>query len=240
MGLKIATLNIEGHHHLDRFLPFLRATKPDVVCLQEVFASDLERIATVLAMEPLYAPMMTVETENKYKIDPLGEWGVALFTALTQTEPEREYYRKIGVRLPVFSGNPNDPWRVFLSTTLEKEGELFRVATTHFTWSQAGKPTDEQRQDFISLKQCYERHEKLVLCGDFNAPRGSELWASFMSDFADGVPQDITTTLDPLLHYAAPLELVVDGFFSKGYTVSDVTVVPGVSDHCAIVGQVSL
>ena len=43
------------------------------------------------------------------------------------------------------------------------------------------------------------------------------------------------TSLDPVLHRAGPLQLMVDGVFSTDdYSVSEVTLHQGVSDHCAI------
>jgi endonuclease/exonuclease/phosphatase family metal-dependent hydrolase len=238
MAIKLVTLNIEGHHHLERFLPFLRSESPDVVCLQEVFASDLDRIKDVLQMDAMFAPMMRIETENKYRISPLGEWGVAFLTRLSHSEPEVAYYRQEGERLPVFAENPNDPWRVVVSATVEKAGEQVVIATTHFTWSPEGKTTDEQRRDFVALQQQTTQFERLVLCGDFNAPRGGELRLLFRQDFVDTIPDEVRTTLDPLLHYAGPLYFVVDGIFARGYSVADVRVVPGVSDHMAVVGEI--
>lgn len=238
MGIKIVTLNIEGHHHLERFLPFLQTESPDVICLQEVFASDLDRISDILQMESTFAPMMCVETENKYRISPLGEWGVALLTRLPHTKPEINYYRQDGERLPVFAENPNDPWRALISATVEKEGLQVTVATTHFTWSAEGKTTDEQRRDFTSLQQLTKQFERLALCGDFNAPRGGELRSLFRQEFIDTIPDDVSSTLDPLLHYAGPLNVVVDGLFLRGFQAADVRVVPGVSDHQAIVGEI--
>jgi endonuclease/exonuclease/phosphatase family metal-dependent hydrolase len=238
MGIKLISLNIEGHYHLERFLPFLRSESPDVICLQEVFACDLDRIKDVLQMDATFAPMMRVETENKYRISPLGEWGVAFLTRLPHSQPQVEYYRQEGERLPVFAENPNDPWRVLITATVEKASERAVIGTTHFTWSAEGKTSNEQRRDFASLQQLTSVFERLVLCGDFNAPRGGELHALIASEFVDTIPEDVVTTLDPLLHYAGPLNLVVDGIFARGYHVADVRVVPGVSDHMAVVGEV--
>jgi endonuclease/exonuclease/phosphatase family metal-dependent hydrolase len=239
MAVSVVTLNIEGHHHLDRFLPFLRTEKPDVVCLQEVFACDIDHISTVLELEATFVPTLRIETENKYRMSPLGEWGVAILTALPHSDPQVERYRGEGSKVPIFAENPNDPWRVLLSTTVEKEGAAVQLATTHFTWSKAGATSDEQRRDFAELKKLTDQYEKLVLCGDFNVPRGGELWSLFSQDFVDFLPEEVESTLDPLLHYAAPLDLVVDGFFVRGYECQNVRVVPGVSDHQAIVGEVT-
>ena len=62
-----------------------------------------------------------------------------------------------------------------------------------------------------------------------------------MSDrFKDNIPLRYTTSIDPNLHRAGALELMVDGLFSTpGYVVSDVALHSGVSDHCAITCAIS-
>ena len=79
----------------------------------------------------------------------------------------------------------------------------------------------------------------VVFCGDFNAPRGRETWLIIASKLKDNIPQDITTTIDGHLHRAGDLQIVVDGLFtSKNYKASDVRVISGISDHCAIVANI--
>jgi exonuclease III len=41
---RLLSLNIEHSKHLGRLIPFLSEYKPDVVCLQELVASDIEAI----------------------------------------------------------------------------------------------------------------------------------------------------------------------------------------------------
>lgn len=79
----------------------------------------------------------------------------------------------------------------------------------------------------------------IIFCGDFNAPRGRQIWSILSSKLKDNVPNEITTTIDGNIHRAGNLQLVVDGLFtSSNYKVCDVQVISGVSDHCAIVAGI--
>jgi endonuclease/exonuclease/phosphatase family metal-dependent hydrolase len=127
-----------------------------------------------------------------------------------------------------------------LSCEIEKEGETFRVATTHFTWTPDGSADDYQRADVKKLLAILGGMGEFVLTGDFNAPRGGEIFGTLAEKYKDNVPSHYTTSIDGALHRAGPLELMVDGIFSTpGYAVSDVELVAGVSDHKAIVATVS-
>jgi hypothetical protein len=57
----------------------------------------------------------------------------------------------------------------------------------------------------------------------------------------DNIPPDVTTTIDHDLHARGPVPpYVVDGLFTTPqYAASDVRVVSGVSDHCAVLGRIS-
>ncbi|MDQ5951411.1 MAG: hypothetical protein QG639_692, partial [Patescibacteria group bacterium] len=126
--------------------------------------------------------------------------------------------------------------------TVSEGGEEYRIATTHFTWSPAGNTTDAQREDFARLKAILLQYKDLVLCGDFNAPRGREMFSSFESLYKDNVPKEVTTTIDKDLHYAGDknLQLVVDSIFTTPhYQVSEVKMLSGVSDHLGIFGVLS-
>jgi hypothetical protein len=61
--------------------------------------------------------------------------------------------------------------------------------------------------------------------------------------YSDQIPVDIKTTLDASIHRSGSKpdfpEFVVDGLFTAGkYKVSDVRVVSGVSDHCALIANI--
>ena len=86
---------------------------------------------------------------------------------------------------------------------------------------------------------CGAYRSRLVLCGDFNAPRGGEIFTRLATQSRDNVPSHYVTSIDPKLHRAGPLQLMVDGLFSTdGYRLSEVVLHNGVSDHCTITAVV--
>jgi hypothetical protein len=87
---------------------------------------------------------------------------------------------------------------------------------------------------------------EFVLGGDFNAPRGGEMFSVLSSAYTDNIPLQYKTSLDLTLHRAARErgpqlgDKMVDGLFSTpAYSVSDVRLVDGVSDHMAVVATIS-
>ena len=116
----------------------------------------------------------------------------------------------------------------------------FTIGTTHFPWTPDGSASDHQRQACDQLLAVLG-HRELLLCGDFNAPRGGEIFTRLAIHWHDNIPANYTTSIDPKLHSAGPLQLMVDGVFSTPcYQIRDVVLHQGVSDHCAITAKVSL
>src|SRR3569623_473248 len=106
---------------------------------------------------------------------------------------------------------------------IERDGEMFRIATTHFPVTAHGEATDFQREDMKNLLSLLEKEGEFVLTGDFNAPRGGEIFAELASRYKDNIPPTITTSIDGMLHRAGQLPHMVDGIFSTpGYLVSNV------------------
>ena len=90
------------------------------------------------------------------------------------------------------------------------------------------------------MLRLFEQKKEIVFCGDFNAPRGGEVFSTLATVFTDNIPSSVTTTMDNALHRVGDKlrPLVVDGLFTRGYKASNVRVVCGVSDHCAVVGEI--
>ena len=152
-----------------------------------------------------------------------------------------EYY--FGDRNPrefTFSGDLDNMSRVFAYLDVEKDGEIFRIGTTHFTWSGRGIISERQNGDFAGLSRILDKAEEIVFSGDFNAPRGGEIFSRLASRYKDNVPPEYTTSIDPNMHRNGKIELMVDGLFSTPkYEVSDVKMVCGLSDHCALTAKIS-
>lgn len=232
-GLKLLTLNIEGDRHLGRVRELLAAHLPDVVCLQEVFESDCATLAAVGGYAATFGVSLRVPTTST---GTMSEWGVAVLTRAPVRRQELIYYTDA---LPILDFvEPNDARRLALVTEVEQGGHDYRIVGTHFTWSPDGHANDDQRRDFAQLRQVLERYPDYALCGDFNAPRGREMFTTFTTELRliDHLPPDVTTTLDPQWHRMKDaLELAVDTVFSTPhYAAADVRVFDGVSDHKGI------
>jgi endonuclease/exonuclease/phosphatase family metal-dependent hydrolase len=79
-----------------------------------------------------------------------------------------------------------------------------------------------------------------VLCGDFNASRGGEIYKTLSQCMKDNVPLSYDTSIDPERHRIKGLRAMVDGLFTTPvYGVSDVRLHFGVSDHGALEAVVS-
>jgi endonuclease/exonuclease/phosphatase (EEP) superfamily protein YafD len=116
--------------------------------------------------------------------------------------------------------------------------QTFTIGTTHFPWTDNARTADYQREACTCLLSRL-KDRRLLLTGDFDAPRGKEIFGRLAAQWTDHIPQTQTTSLDPVLHRAGALQLVVDGVFSSDdYNVSAVTLHQGVSDHCAITALV--
>ena len=238
--LKLVSLNIEKDRHLDRITPFLSEQMPDVFCAQEVYESSIPVIAKALSGAAyVYVPMTGRPKEN-----PPHMQGVAIFSRLPIKAQSVRYY--VGRPDTVPDSDDNDPLtynasnRMVVLCDIEKEGQLFRVGTTHFTWTPDGEPTDGQRSDMRALIALFDDAEELILAGDFNVSRGGELFGALAQRYKDNVPPHYTTSIDGNLHRKGQLNRMVDGIFSTPrYTVSDVEMISGVSDHCALVAKIS-
>lgn len=240
--MKLVSLNIESHRHLEeRVLPFLLAEKPDVVCLQEVFEVDVPRIKTALGMDGHYLPMANVTETNRHIQHAYGKWGLLQLSRLSITATSHAYYQGGPERLPIFFENndSNSMNRVVLQMEVKADDQVFRIATTHFIWSTNGDSTPLQLEKLEKLLKILAPQPDLILCGDFNAPRGRETFARLAARYHDNIPPEILTSIDGDFHKAGQLMLMVDGLFTTPeYQVSDVRVVGGVSDHKAIVGEI--
>lgn len=238
MPLKLLTLNIEHDRHLDRVSDAIATHLPDIVCLQEVFEKDCARLAAVGDYQVKYAISALMPEGGRGNSSPRS-WGVAVLTRVPVHRQTLAYYSE-DPRIRIFKES-NDPRRLVLMTELEHEGRFYRVGTTHFTWSMNGAATDDQRADFTRLKQVLLPYPHYVLCGDFNSPRGREMFSRFTDELGlvDHLPADVQSTLDPKFHRVPTLELAVDTIFStQEYRMTQVQVLDGLSDHKGILAQV--
>ncbi|MDO8594202.1 MAG: endonuclease/exonuclease/phosphatase family protein [bacterium] len=237
-SIKLISLNIEMNKHLDTVIVFLQKEKPDVVCLQEVSEYDFPRLQEVLGMEGRYEPMLRVAGPRPDRALAGGTVGLGLFSRFPSTFVI-EYYSGDVSAIPREQDDNQGARGTLLQAEFFAWEKEYVVGTTHFTWTPNGEASPEQRTDMDNLLSILSKHEQIVFCGDFNAPRGREMWGKIASQYKDNIPPEYISSVDPLLHRAKGLEVMVDGLFSTPeYRVSDVRLVEGVSDHKAVVGTI--
>lgn len=236
--LKLISINIEGHKHLDLVLPFLREQKPDVVCLQEVYEPDFNMFAEALDMKGHFAPMTLIQLDKK--TGPRLPWGIALLTKLPFTDMRGRYYFGNRESVPINNNNTDTIYKVLVSCVVKKDGADYCVGTTHFTWTPNGMPNENQRRDMPNFLAAAAERPEIIFCGDLNAPRGREMFAIIAKHYIDHIPPEYVTSIDGNIHREGPgLHYMVDGLFSTPhYGTRNVRLVSGVSDHCAIVAEV--
>lgn len=242
--MKLLTVNVEGHKHVDLICTLLTAEQPDVICLQEIFEVDVPLFQNALKNEDqfqvMFSPNANVVKQNQYGIAPMGKWGIALIVNRAFIQDSMHDFHQlfyVGEErvVPEFVG-PYSVRRSLLVAQLAVDGQSFAVATTHFTWTPNGQSSPQQHSDLKQLKLHLSNYNRFILCGDFNAPRGGEIYSKIAEGLIDHVPRDVLTTLDHTLHYAGMLNLVVDGVLSTPDIGSiNTRVIDGVSDHKAIV-----
>lgn len=247
--MKLLTVNIEGKKHLKAIEALIRKESPQVVCFQEIFKSDVERFCKVLSeFQPVTECFMAnanVEEENQYGIAPDGPWGVAMigtksyFNQASTSFTELVYSGSHEV-VPKFS-SPYSPRRSLIAGRIEVNGTSLVVATTHFTWSPNGKSSAQQIRDANQLRTTLKQFSSFIVAGDFNAPRGGEVYKLLSQGLTNHLSTDVISTIDSKLHYAGVLNIVVDHVFSTPDIFSVKSwVVDGVSDHKAVVVEFSL
>lgn len=236
--MKLISLNIQIDLHLDRIIPFLKRENPDVVLLQEVLEKDLPLLESTLQMKSIFTPIAQFQWRGSLQVE-----GQAIFTNLPLIESFVEYYRGHKDFIPtieLWSGAGAEFARALNVIRVVKEGKNYCLAMTHFTWSPGGTLSAKQIQDIEILFDLLSSLPDVVLCGDFNTPRGGPIFDKLASRFKDNIPLHVMTTIDKNWHKAGDLQMVVDGLFTTPhYSVDSIRIVENVSDHFGIVAHVS-
>ncbi len=244
-GVRLVSLNIEGDKHLPAVTAFLENFRPDLVCLQEVYRDNVDFICrSVFGDVPhchAFFPMTLHATSQGQK-----KSGIAILSRGSFKSVSSHYYVGNAESLSLTDSRSvttirETVGRVLACANVESAcGSTFTICNTHFTWTPDGEADDYQREDVATLLRILGLIGKFVLCGDFNAPRGGEIFDLIASPYKDNVPPGYTTTIDNALHTSAPLSVVVDGMFTTdGYVVDDFRLWSGISDHCALTATVT-
>jgi endonuclease/exonuclease/phosphatase family metal-dependent hydrolase len=89
------------------------------------------------------------------------------------------------------------------------------------------------------LLRIADRYPQLILCGDFNIPRGTPLYRRLVKRFQSWVPENYASSLDPELFREPQIQRMVDHLLTtRGYVCRDVALRSGLSDHQAIVAHI--
>lgn len=234
MALKLLTLNIESNRHLARVCAAIAEHLPDIVCLQEVLEPDCERLASSGGYDVKYA----LSAYLPRRAGAERNWGIAVLTRVPILGQTVAYFTDDAIVRVMHESN--DARRAVIVTELEHLGRPYRIATAHFTWTPDGEIDDQQKADFARLQARLSEYPDYVLCGDFNSPRGREMFGKFVNELGviDHLPASVTSTLDERLHRTG-LSLVVDTIFStEHYRVMDTRVLDGLSDHKGVLALV--
>lgn len=242
MSVKLLSVNIEGNKHLDTVEDFLMREKADVVCLMEVFEDALPKLIEGYPYVE-FAPSLILDQDEEIK-EGKRIWGEVIMSKYLLTNVRREYCGEWSAtnlpRCPLENHVP-----ALILADVEIEGKVYRIGTIHFTWTPMASVTEKQRKHAKQLLKWVSEEGELVLAGDFNIPRGNEMYQELVKTMKDNIPSEVESTIDPVLHYAnkgqrGRLKLVVDYVWSTpNYKISGVRVVSGVSDHCGLVCEVS-
>lgn len=229
-GISLVSLNVEHSKHLEVIGKFLEKEKPDIFCAQEIIDRDIPFFEKIAGPLVCFAPMLVLAREPK----PVF-WGVALFSRLPVRSHQVAYYK--GDKEHIHEYDKEAPAlanRVLAYADFEKEGEIFRIGTTHFTWTPDGQADDAQRRDLKELFRVLDAAGDISFAGDFNAPRGWEIFSALAARYRDNIPLRYDTSIEGNPHRNS-IKRMVDGLFtSRAYEAYDVDMVSGVSDHYAI------
>jgi exonuclease III len=238
--MKLVSINVEFDKHHDTVLPFLKSQNPDVVCLQELLDDDVEFFKGELGMQCAFQTCRYDKFPRDHR--HLGvRHGVGIFAKEIQDQgyafyagEEKELFE------PFKFENPNNAEAIVWADVEGLDGKTYRILTCHFPVTHEGESTPYQLEVLDTFLTKVEPLGECVITGDFNAPRGNETFSRLAQKYKDNIPAEYKTTLDPKLHPTKGLiEYVVDGLFTTpAYSVSDIKLVDGLSDHVAVVGEV--
>lgn len=245
-ALSLVSVNIELSRHLELVVPFIRKTRPDVLCVQELMEHDVATLA-----EACQARAHNFLVLSRMRHEYSGEnYGIGIFSVFPATF-KTIYYDGPYTPIPEFHVQRpetyNNANRGLLFADVQGPDGVYRIATTHFTWTPDGTANDLQRKHLKSLLTVLEGAGEFVLTGDFNAPRGGEIFDALARRYKDNIPPHCAWSLDLNLHRASNGQIrqhaknagfegfVVDGLFTTpAYRAEHVSLTSGVSDHKAI------
>ncbi len=240
-GIRLISVNIEKHKHIDKIIALLEKIQPDVVCFQEIFESDFSMFKKRFNMDGEFAPAAKnlIDKDDPHSLENEGV-GMMSRPELQFTNSKKIYYFGSSENIPLqIYRDHMTTNRVFLFGTFTRDKKEFIIGTTHLIVTDGGEAADFQRKDLENFLAIVKKIPELVFCGDFNAPRGREIFDKIASLYKDNIPVKYKTSIDGNIHRAGHMPFMVDGIFSTPhYQVKNVQLIDSVSDHMAIVAEV--
>ncbi|MBI3633328.1 MAG: endonuclease/exonuclease/phosphatase family protein [Candidatus Vogelbacteria bacterium] len=241
--MKLISINIEGDLHNDAVFDFIKQENPDVVCIQELLERDLDIFRHQLAFDSVYQPFM-FWSNPVYPTFRGQRQGTAIFAKLIKasgaifyTGNEENILKSFDEYLSneQFQKNRSFVW----ADVSNLDGRLFRFISVQLPVTKKGETTSYQLETVELLIGELDKLGEFVLCGDMNAPRGKEAFSRLASRYKDNIPAQYQTSIDQNLHKSKGLQLMVDGLFTTPkYSVSQVRLADGLSDHMAVIALI--
>lgn len=250
MSLSLITLNVERNHHWEKILPYLARMDADVLCLQEVLEEDVSKLQQ-LGYHTLFS-FISTQLRDQQDITSVTPQGVCLCSKYPFIMQDTFAYYKAPtpeLRQPIDSeGKRKTTSQSVAIGTVEKDGQQFTVATTHFTVTEKGETNGYQEKDMTALLSYLSKFQSLILGADMNIPRGfNGQYERLVDRYTDGIPKSFKNSIDVDIHRSGKdpqerkrlLKYVVDYIFtSHHYNVTNVTQKCGISDHCAFAAEI--
>ena len=244
--IKLVSVNMEGMRHTDRILGLLEREQPECVALQEApesFAITL----TKLGYHTAFAKMQS----RKGEVLETDE-GIMIASKYPFIHHTEYYHHMATNEVPyLYEGWIMDSSFPYLFATITLPNQkTISIATTHAPVTNDGHSDNNQTTAIMRLLDIIGNEIPHVLCGDFNMPRGvNTLYQNLMAHYTDTIPPEYTSSLDRNLHRSgksttlnAPIFdiYMVDYIFTKApYHADTVRLEFGVSDHAAVIGNIS-
>jgi exonuclease III len=243
--MKIISLNMEGDKHIDKIIKLLEKEKADIVCFSEIFEEDIKFLTPLIDIPYIFAHECYRQSMVKNNAD-IKTFGVAIFS---KNITWSNIFYVVGNHnlIPKFQKSANleeKPHELYvpaITVKIQFNNKEYFITNTHLVVTEKGESTDYSFEQATKLVNYLKEYPEMIICGDFNSPRGGGVFDYFCKFYKDNIPNKYKTSLDQNLHRVKKLKFMVDVLFStKNYTVENVKLVDGVSDHMAVIAQISL
>jgi exonuclease III len=243
--MKLISINVEKNLHNETILTFLKKEKPDVVCVQELFTEDFDLFKKELGFDGIFKLFGYLKSKSYPTLTGKGE-GIAIFSKNIINSGSVLYFGKEEelVKLPDDKNFDKEFEKIYSLVWAEikdTDGATYKFVTTHLPVTKEGESSPFQLEVTEAMLSKLDSLGELVLCGDMNAPRGRKTFSLLEEGYKDNIPLEYKTSIDKNFHRVkGGLPYMVDGLFTTPeYVASNVKLIDGLSDHMAIVAEIT-